>query len=321
MDSDRYENINTVVSIKDYHLSNGVRCITIEGAHGLSFTIVPDRALDIADTRFAGRSISFLEKNGIQTPERYETLDKQKETNFFFGLLSTCGLGNTGPSCIDGGVLFGQHGDITNQRANHVVIERTADGAEVSGDVWNTSPLGMIFRLHRRISYQDSIQRISVEDTVENESEVKQQLCIMYHYNFGHPFLSEALQLSIDSDQVVPRDAEAQTHQSSLLEISPPNELFLPQVFYHSFRKKGWTSVILHNPEEKIRVELSFNTATLPCMNHWKMFRPNRYVLSLEPCNVFPYGRVRQRQEHVALYLGSHEQMTFHTQVQFSKTE
>lgn len=321
MNHDRYEHVNTTVSIKDYHLLNGVRCITIEGAHGLSFTIVPDRALDIADARFLGRNISFLDRNGIQPPERYGTLDKQKETNFFFGLLSTCGLGNTGPSCIDEGVLFGLHGDVSNQRADDVVIERTDDKIEVSGDVWNTGPLGMSFRLHRKIRYQDDIQQITVEDTVENASESRQQLCIMYHYNFGYPFLSEALQLSIGSDQVVPRDAEAQKYQSSLLEISPPTESFLPQVFYHSFHKKGWTSVSLHNPDEKIRVELSFNTDSLPCMNHWKMFRPNRYVLSFEPCNAFPYGRVRQRQENIAKYLESQEQVTFHTRVRFSKTE
>ena len=67
--------------MKDYTINggkaSGMRAIELYNANGLSFTVLPDRGMDITGLSFQGINLSFLSKTGLTAPQFF-TEDKDK---------------------------------------------------------------------------------------------------------------------------------------------------------------------------------------------------------------------------------------------------
>lgn len=327
-ESNWFGNESQLIGIKRYRLldgrEKGVECIDIEGTNGLSFTAVPDRCLDISALRYMGKNICYRSINGVSGPSYYKGTDQSRRENFFYGMLSTCGLENTGQGCTVDGKTYVQHGSLNQFPAEDVRIERY--GAKLEPSVRITGTVTQyLFReyhylVHREIDYYDRTSKIRICDRVENRSCGDVPVCIMYHYNFGYPFLSEALKLTIPSKLEGCKNEDAERGLSTMLQVTPPMGGYRPQVFYHSFEGDGFHTVTLENQELSIGVRLSFHGSTLPKLNYWKMLGEREYVLALEPCNQFPYGRKTLLEKNCHKILRSHETAEYRTELEFYQT-
>ena len=88
----------------------GVRCLEVDTGAGLSFTVVADRGLDIADCSFKGTNLVYHTPNGIAHPSYYDPAGLEWLRVFFAGLLTTCVLTYFGSPGRDGGDDLGLHG-------------------------------------------------------------------------------------------------------------------------------------------------------------------------------------------------------------------
>ena len=95
--------------------ANGTRALLVRTGGGLTFTVLPDRGLDIAEMHFGDLPISYISPSGVTHPAyaQYDGKDAHART-FFGGALTTCGLLNVGPACTLDGQKFPLHGNYSN---------------------------------------------------------------------------------------------------------------------------------------------------------------------------------------------------------------
>ena len=88
--------ISQIAGIKSYTLndgmSQGLDAFDVKTGSGLIFTVLKDRALDIAWMEYRGYPIGFINKDGITHPMYYRHQDCQGFLPFTSGVLTTCGL-------------------------------------------------------------------------------------------------------------------------------------------------------------------------------------------------------------------------------------
>lgn len=298
-----------------------MECIDVDGMNGLSFTVALDRGMDISSLRYLGKNICYKGINGVTGSSFYIGTDQSRRENFFYGMLSTCGLENTGPGCTVDGKVYVQHGSLNQLPARDIRLERSCSpdqpDVRITGTITQYIFQEYHYVVHREICYYDSNNELLIRDRVENRFYKEVPVCIMYHYNFGFPFLTEDLRLNIPSIAVGCKNQDAEAGLDTMLEVTSPVAGYRPQVFYHSFADEGWNEILLENPALSIGVRLSFHGSTLPKLNHWKMFGEREYVLALEPCNQFPYGRKALIDKNCPRMLQPNETIEYQTKLEF----
>ena len=107
----------------------GVRAIDVATGTGLSFSILPDRGLDVFRADFQGASLAWISPTGPVAPAFFEPEGLGWLRGFYGGLLVTCGLTYAGPPNKDGKDL-GLHGRASYTPAYDVGITQEWDGDE-----------------------------------------------------------------------------------------------------------------------------------------------------------------------------------------------
>ena len=292
--------------------------IEVSSVSGIRFSVEPFRGLDISSLSYRGVDIAYMAPAGVRHPDVFDYSADSFEGNMFFGMLTTCGLENAGPSCTDDeGIYYSKHGSLDYSIADGIHISFSEDGKRllIEGAVMDCRFSMHHFVFKRRIMFSADDCLIGIEDKVDNPGEAD-QICLMYHYNFGAPFLSPCCRLSIPYASAVPKNAAAAKEAESILSVKEPSPANEPHVFYMSFPEEAMHKVSIFNPELGIDAELSFSGDTLPCMDLWKCLRPERFVMAFEPCNAFPYGRTMQRVKGNADYMENSESRIFRSCLQ-----
>ena len=89
--------------------AKGVDVLEVYTAGGLQLDILPDTALDIGQARYRGVNMSFISKNGYDSPAAIDPYETGFLHTFPGGLLYTCGLRTTGSSLTVIDVLKKKH--------------------------------------------------------------------------------------------------------------------------------------------------------------------------------------------------------------------
>lgn len=291
-----------------------VQTFVVSGSSQVTFYVEPSRGLDISSLTYQEKSISYQAPMGVLHPKAFQNSIDGFSKNMFFGMLTTCGLENTGSACIDEtGKTYSQHGSINNEEADNVSISIEGSILIIKGIVKSKFNRMHDFLMQRIITFEDDQSRLTITDEIENISETD-QICLMYHYNFGSPFLSDKCILNIPYSNVTPKNDVAAARLSDILKVHHPDINQKPHVFYMTFLgETGWASI--ENPEIGVKVVLEFNRANLPKMDLWKNLTPDKYVLAFEPCNAFPYGRTNQVLRGEAQYLKKGEKKKYITRL------
>ncbi|NLG26223.1 MAG: DUF4432 family protein, partial [Clostridiales bacterium] len=131
-----------------------------------------------------------------------------------------------------------------------------------------------------------------------NLSPTSAEFMLLYHFNFGFPFLSEHLKLIPPSGTVTtPRTPRAAEGLAQAFSCCAPEDEFAEQVYFHDVPDEhGMASIAAENDELGFGVELSFSKDTLPVLVHWKSMQSGDYALGLEPSNTYIAGRATERE-------------------------
>jgi len=290
--------------ILDSGKSTNVRAVYVNTGSGLEYIVLPGRALDIANASYKGMSLAWISKTGIVNPKYYESEGINWLRNFFGGLLTTCGLSNMGPPCVEDGKPFGLHGRITNTEAYDISINNDWIENElnlsISGKVKESVVFGENLIMRRIICSLAGSSKITIKTSVENIGFEPQPLMILLHVNFGFPIVSPHSEFYGPVKKVIPRDNVAsQDNGIELYSIfHDPTPLYKEKVFFLELNaeENGDCEILIYNKKLNVGVYEKFNIKELPFFTMWKQMGENDYVVGLEPGNAYPLGRNKTRE-------------------------
>jgi hypothetical protein len=276
-----------------------MRATDIDTGSGLRYTILPDRGMDISLASYKGINLVYLTSNGETHPLYYKPEGAGWLRTFGGGLLTTCGLTHLGPPCEDDGDHLGLHGRYSTipakQFADHSGWKDDEFQCRVTGIMEEGALFDNKLRLEREITSVLGHNSISIRDTITNFGNHPSPYTILYHMNFGFPFLSGDSELIIDPEETWPRDTDAVQGMNECKTMSEPQSSFKEQVFFHKMKHPGNANASLINRKMKIGVSITFNTSQLPCLTQWKMMGYGEYVMGIEPGNVWSQSRKELR--------------------------
>lgn len=307
--------------------ARGMRSIECRNGSGLDFTILPDRGMDIAWASFQGMPFSYISKSEVCRPDYFvENKEKGFLDNFFAGVLTTSGLSNTGSPNEDEGKAYGLHGVINNIPANEVSITKEWNADEycmtARGRVRQGRFYGEEFTLIRTIETRMGVNKIVVKDVYENTGFTSQPFMLLYHMNFGYPFLSGDSRLVLNPGKIKPRTEEAKKGIDAYAGLSEPVHGYQEQCFYHDFEpdEEGMVRAGLYNPNlgaNGLGIYLNYRKDELPYFCQWKQLGEQEYVMGLIPANGYAEGRsaARKQGELVMLEPGQKKCVTLEIEV------
>ena len=306
--------------------ARGVRALRVRTGSGLSFTVLPDRGMDLDATEFRGVPLAWLSHTGVVAPSFRESEGEGWLRSFHGGLLVTCGLQNVGPPGEVNGEVLGLHGRVSNTPASRVSHEARWDEGgcvlEARGEIREARVFGANLVLRRTISARVGESRIRVEDAVENEGFEPQPLMLLYHMNLGWPLLDETARLVGPGKPPEPRDDDAQSGLRTWNRFAAPTPGFRERVFYHrpEAKEDGWTEARLENPAlgDGLTLSIRFRPEELPEFVQWTMTGEGTYVLGLESATCRVGGREAEEEAGRVIYLQPGESRRYRLEISVS---
>ncbi|MDK2810503.1 MAG: hypothetical protein PWR27_1212 [Petroclostridium sp.] len=330
----RIGDISQVAGAKQYVLASGkakgVHAIDVKTGSGFSFTVLPDRGMDIAWAEYKGMALGFISKTGVVSPAYYEEPGLGFLRNFFAGLLTTCGLTYMGAPCNDEGQNLGLHRRVSNIPAEDVAVYNEWIDDEfiikIRGKVRESRVFGENITLTREITAKLGENKLHIKDTVENCGFNEQPLMLLYHCNFGYPVVSTETILVTPEATVRARDAEAQKGIQSYNVFQEPTHGYREQVFYHDITAdaNGTTYACLFNKalgSGGMGAYVKFNKYQLPYLIEWKQMGEGDYVVGLEPGTWYPEGRAEARKRGELLFICPGEVKEFEIEIGVIESE
>ncbi len=227
-----------------------------------------DNALDIAWVKYRGNNISFLSKNGFNSNAG---AFKQK---FDGGFLYTCGIDNVS-GCESDKII---HGSLHHKKAENVSIKTDDEKVVVSANVVNAYLVGDNVNMTRNyVVYSDKIE---IHDSLINQGFMNAEYVLLYHVNFGYPFLDEGIELSFDAKETIPANPKTKNTLRLDKVITPPLDDDSEDLYYQILNKG---EVALSNKKLGIGCKMEFDTKTFPYLVEWRNLVSGDYVLGIEP--------------------------------------
>jgi len=300
--NDRYRyfgNTDQAYSVKRYLIdegkAHGTTVYEVKTGGGLVYKVMPDNGLDIAELSYKGININYLSKNNFNSPYAADFTH-----SFPAGMLYTCGLLSTGGANLDGDILNPTHGRYNRLPADRVSGKILQENViEVSGRVQETELFGHSLMVNRTISSEVGSSEVVISDELTNCTPKDEEFMVLYHMNFGYPFLSKDLQVVMPEGTCVrARSEEEAIGLGKQYEFSGPIDGCKEQVFFYKVPadKDGYSKVRLINNALQIGAEISWTNDTLCNLVQWKCMRSGEYVLGIEPSNTYIMGRKGERE-------------------------
>ena len=266
MDERKLGNRSQMLFAKEITI-DGKRCILVQNGR-LEVLFNKDNALDITWVKYKGVNISFLSKNGLNDGAR------DFVGNFEGGFLYTCGMDNVS-GCVSGKPV---HGSLHYKKCDNAYAYEDGENIIVCGEVKESALFGKNLRLTRR--YVVSENTLTVDDTVENFAFADAQYVLLYHINYGYPFLDECLRLEIPAIKSDPLTAVAEANKADMFRITAPVDGGDEHVYYHTLNEG---KIRLCNPDKGIAVEMAYSVEDFPVTLEWKSMISGDYALGIEP--------------------------------------
>jgi len=264
----------------------------------LALTLIAGKCLDIAEFSYKGVGFHFLAKPGLMGRGHFDTRGDEALRSIMGGLLFTCGLENICPPCRSGDKDYPMHGRMRTTPAEHLRADaRWVDGdylLTVAGEMREAELFGENLVLRRTVTTKLGERSLRIHDEIENEGFRDEAMMLLYHFNIGHPLLSEHCRVILPSLSVTPRDAISAPHVPDWADMDAPKPNEPEYVFIHELATdgEGNSFAAIFNEELSLGVKLSFNTRFLPRFMQWKSTAAGDYVMAFEPANSRVYGRL-----------------------------
>jgi hypothetical protein len=306
-------------------LSDGVDVVEIDNGV-LQFTVLPTRGMSVWRGTCQGVRLGW--DSPVRGPVHPQFVNALARGGIgwlggFDEWIVRCGLDSNGKPGLDTisdnqgnpmEVELSLHGRVANLPAWRVEVG-IRNGAVpvlyVRGVVDECMMYGACLRLEAEFCTALGSSRLEIHDAVSNLRAVPAEAQILYHCNFGTPWLEAGARLHVPASQSAPRDARA-TEGISTWDVYPgPVAGFVEQCYWHVpiANEAGQSLAMLENPGAGRAVVLRFDVRQLPYFTQWKQCGAvqDGYVTGLEPATNFPNARAFERRHGRIVKLGPGE--------------
>ncbi len=303
-------------------LSNGV----------VSLRVCPTRGMGIIDGRFGERPLGWRSPVREIVHPQYINLYDLGGRGAHYGfneLLNRCGIewsGAMGEDRIlnnmgdEARVFLPLHGKVGWTPALRVELRCDGEKIVLEGDVPEANVFGVSYLLRTTLTLTRGSARIEISDRLENLGASPGEYEMLYHTNFGPPFLEAGGRYYGSYDRVVPRDRFAAAGMEALDRFGGPEREFVEQVFL--FRavadRRGFAHQLLVNRAGDLAVRVGFGIETLPYAILWKRCASfeEGYVVGLNPCSDLPNPRSVEREAGRLATVDAGGEIRFHHSIE-----
>lgn len=311
-------------AVLDNGTGRGTRVAWINTGTGLRYKVVLDRAMDIFDAFYNQHSLTWLSHTGITTPEPFSDRGADWLRTFGGGLLTTCGLSHVGGPEQDTHGERGLHGQISNSPAEieSIVQPDLMSGKldfSLTGRIKETKIFGPSLELKRTLSGVLGQPLIRIRDEVTNRGNTAVPHMLLYHFNFGWPFVDEGTRFVWRgnwqareggiNNQIFRDGYDFKTCPAPLDSHSGTGEAVAFIDVAHD--GMGQCTVGLYNAKLGLAVSMRFQKAQLPWLTNWQHWGKGEYVTGLEPGTHPPIGQARAREQNTLLFLEPGQTRTY----------
>ena len=314
-------------------LERGIRLLEFRTGSGLRFTVLVDRAMDVAEVEHSGRAIGWHSAAGFRHPGLHEPEgeDGLAWARSFSGFLVTCGLDHIlGPETVSTKsynypgrktARHGLHGRISTIPARLTGYGEAWDGDRcvlwAEGVVTQATVFGENLVLYRRIEADVGGNEIRLSDRVVNEGFLQTPHMMFYHINIGHPVLEEgARYLAPIRDVIWAAHGDRYQAQGVGYQRAPgPSNGFAEQVWQHDMaaNANGEVSVALVNDRIGLGIEITTRKDQMPCAYQWQYYQSGAYVMGIEPSTHHVLGNQAARDRDEMIWLGPQDVRQYQT--------
>lgn len=305
-------------------VERGVRQLEFRTGTGLRFTVLIDRAMDIAECEHSGRAVGWHSPSGFRHPglHEYEGEGGLGWFRSFSGLMVTCGLDHVlfmhddpashyfyGPRKTVSSSLHGRVGTIP--------ARLTGYGERWEGDdcflwaegvVQQSTVFGEDLHLVRRIEAKVGTDEIRLHDRVVNHGFYRTPHMYCYHINVGYPVLGEGSRYVAPVRDVVWASHAGEDYRkqnTGYRTLPAPILNFHEQVWQHDMAADaaGRVNVALVNEVLGFGFEVETLKSQFPTMYEWQNLHAGHYALGIEPSTNHVQGKdfARDRGELIQL--------------------
>ncbi|MDQ0390554.1 aldose 1-epimerase family protein [Labrys monachus] len=315
-------------------VERGIRMLEFRTGTGLRFTVLVDRALDIADCEHRGRSIGWNSPAGFRHPglHDYEGEGGLAWLRSFSGLLVTCGLDHI--LFMDeepaGHYVYGPRKTVSHSihgRVGTIPARLTGYGERWEGErcilwcegvVQQAAVFGEDLHLVRRIEADVGGNEIRLSDRVVNHGFYRTPHMFCYHINVGHPVLEEGSRYLAPIEDVVWAAHAGEAYRSSGVgyrTLPAPQDNFHEQVWQHEMQadEAGRVPVALVNDRIGLGFEVETRKDQFPCQFEWQNLQAGQYALGIEPSTNHVLGHAYARDNGELIWLEHGEERRYDT--------
>ena len=311
-----------------------IRMLEFRTGTGLRFTVLVDRAMDIADCEHAGRAIGWHSPAGFRHPglHEYEGEGGLAWLRSLSGLIVTCGLDHTlfmddddashyvyGPRKTVSSSLHGRIGTIPARLTGygeHWEGDRCILWCE--GVVQQSTVFGEDLHLIRRIEAEVGGNDIRLHDRVVNHGFYRTPHMLVYHINVGHPVLAESsryLAPITDVPWAAHAGAQYRARGVGYRTMPAPQRDFHEQVWQHELAADadGKVPVVLVNDAIGFGFQVETIKAQFPCQFEWQNLQMGHYALGIEPSTNHVLGKPFAKERGELIWLEHDEERRYDT--------
>ena len=213
-------------------------------------------------------------------------------------------------------VFLPLHGKVGWTPASRVVLRIDDEGQmTLEGEIPEQNVFGVNYILKTRLTLPSDSASFSIEDTLCNLGSEQGEYEMLYHTNFGKPFLEEGSRYYGSYSRLVPRDEFGTTDPEKIAVLQGPSAGFIEQVYLCKALadEEGNAHQLLTNASQDLAVHVTFDSSTLPYSILWKRTasETDGYVAGLNPCTDLPNNRAIERSQGRVSTILPHSEITF----------
>lgn len=291
---------------------DGMRFLYVRNGLGLELWISLDRCADMNRVIYKGKNMAYMSPCGNVAPAFRDPVGLGFLKSFTAGFMTTCGFESAGGPCEDEGEVLPQHGSISHAPAQLNSVEETDEGLVIKTTVRDCVIFGRRMVLQRVYTVSYTEDTFTMTDTVTNEGAKEAPFCLLYHCNMGYPLLSENSVVRIPYNRIWASSQLSKDSTDTALIMEEPQADYEERCYFFDTveQQDGKVHAGIYNPDIDAGVVYSYAKNDLPCLTEWKMMGRRDYVLGIEPGNVNPAPRCKQRAEGVLPFLQPEESNT-----------
>ena len=292
----------------------GVELLVIDNG-AIRLTVIPTRGMGLLSVEHDGMRIGWQSPVHEVVHPKFINLESRDGLGWLEGFnewMCRCGLESNGHPGIDKFITntgeesemkLTLHGKIANIPASTVkitVMKEAPYTITIAGRVDECMFYGPKLELHTSIAIEPGKPGFRISDTVHNRGAAEQEFEMIYHTNFGHPFVGKGASLMTPATSVRPFNEHAASGIQKYTTYQGPTPGFIEQVYLMELAggEDDRTEVLLRSHDANRGISMKWSTKQLPYFTLWKneTALEDGYVTGLEPGTNYPALRSVERE-------------------------